>query len=256
MGRVHSSGAGSVGAYARLTDLSQPCNFVSKGTDMVVRQGELALSSDDGLRGQSRLPAIAREGRKRLVDRHSQDQQSDAVLARFRQLVGQSKAAGWPSAYAVAMSSAPSSAACLQAQDGPGQSCSGTPLNLDIAHGNDPAGRGRLGGIGDGISHFWSMVVSWWRNGDANREIKAMFHGAVASQIARLERYPRTDNNPIIANRLHDRIGILKAELLRLVDPSSDWPLDMRDVAWLGLAIDSVKELLPVEGGRKSAKAA
>ncbi len=252
MCQVYSPGLGSAGAYARLTDSSQSCNSVSRVRDMAVRQGSVTPSSDDGARGQFRLQTAASssEGHERRVERHAPDRQSDAVLTRLRQLVAQSNAAGKPSAYVVAASRAPSPAACSQARDGSGRNSPGT-LSLDITQGNDPAGRGFFGGIGDGISHFCSKVVSWWRDGDVNRAIKTMVHGALANQIARLERCRHSESNPIIANELHRKIRFLEIELLCLVDPSSDWPLDIRDVAWLNFAIDSVRKLLPQEGGRK-----
>lgn len=174
------------------------------------------------------------------------DRKSDDILARFRGAAARAERDGWPSAFATLQVPDHEVDGDVIARHNATGVQVGAPFpNLGVVYGVNPAYRGFFSRLADKVEHFFNRVASWWRDGDVNRRIKAAYHGAVENQIWRLERHHKDEPNQAAAKDLNRRIGFLKLELLRLVDPSSDWPLDMRDVAWLNGTIDFARELLP-----------
>lgn len=76
---------------------------------------------------------------------------------------------------------------------------------------------GCFAGLRDWFRELAAKIVSWWRDSDANREIRGIFRHVTDNQLAGISAPERREE--------------IRALLDALVDPSSGWPLDMRDVA-------------------------
>ena len=81
----------------------------------------------------------------------------------------------------------------------------------------EQASSGCFAGLRDWFRELAAKIVSWWRDSDANREIRGTFQRVTDNQLAGIGDPERRDE--------------IRALLNTLVDPSSGWPLDMRDVA-------------------------
>lgn len=75
---------------------------------------------------------------------------------------------------------------------------------------------GCLSGLRTCFRSFFAKLASWWNNGEANKAIRNAFRNAFESQLERIS--DESSRNEIAA------------ELHAIADPSSGWPLDMRDV--------------------------
>ncbi len=91
----------------------------------------------------------------------------------------------------------------------------------------EQASSGCFSGLCDWFRELAAKIVSWWRDSDANREIRGIFRRVTDDQLARIS--------------VPERRTEVRALLDALVDPASGWPLDMRDVATVVRKVRSEK---------------
>lgn len=166
----------------------------------------------------SRHPADASSHDRAASSRNAADDTGPAEI--FRRFEAAARFVDTPQtafAFALPQPAPPARHPALNDDDEEGADEEGALAAPAFAMVMEQASSGCFAGLRDWFRELAAKIVSWWRDSDANREIRGTFQRVTDNQLAGIGDPERRDE--------------IRALLNTLVDPSSGWPLDMRDVA-------------------------